>query len=260
MNNSLENVINKLYSLGLSRDDSLVYIELLRGPSNHARLAQATGINRTKVYRIAQTLETMGLLTKQADDRGTFLVAADLSGLEVRLIEQEEKLKHQRNMMTELLSDLSTFTAYNPGEFFVNTYEGSNGFKQMAWNELRCEGQLLSFGNGTIEEQVSDREWARRHRERQKEAGYQALEITNHKYDTKEALYFTAKTIQETGLYEHRKISPEIIKFDGQTIIYNNTVAIYHWKHHRKIGLEIVSKGYADMMRQVFFHYWSLGE
>lgn len=258
MNSDLDAVLLKLGGLGLSRDEATAYVELLRGPSNHARLSLATGINRTKVYRIAESLEKMGLVTKRADDRGTFLAANDISSLEDRLIDQEAKIKKQRAMMADLYSDLSMFTAYNPGEFFINTYEGPSGFKQMIWNELRASNETLSFGNGTIEQQSQDREWSRRHRDRQNEAGYKTREITNYRYGTKETDYFTSEAIVETGLYSHRMIPEDIIRFDGQTVIYNHTVAIYHWKHHRKVGLEIISEGYANMMRQVFETYWKL--
>lgn len=260
MNTTMDEVINKLHRLGLSRDESLVYIELLRGPSNHTRLSHATGVNRTKVYRVAGTLEKMGLISKRADDRGSALAANDLSGLELRLIEIENKLKQQRDAMAELRADLSMFRGYDPGEFFINTYEGVTGFKQMTWNELRTEGETLALGNGTIEELVTDREWAQRHRQRQIEAGYRAREITNYHYETNQSNFFTAKTIESTGLYQHRMISPHVINFDGQTVIYNSTVAIYHWKHERKVGLEIICANYANMMRQIFEQYWSIAE
>jgi sugar-specific transcriptional regulator TrmB len=260
MNVTVDDVIAKLNRLGLSRDESLIYIELLRGPSNHTRLSHATGVNRTKVYRIVETLEKTGLISKRADDRGSALAANDLSGLELHLIEAEDQLKRQRNTITELQTQLSMLRSYNPGEFFINTYEGVNGFKQMTWNELRTEGETLAFGNGTIEELVSDNEWACRHRQRQLEAGYKIREITNYRYETNQSNFFTAKNIEETGLYRHRMISPHVIAFDGQTVVYNSTVAIYHWKHERKIGVEIICANYANMMRQMFEQYWNMAK
>lgn len=41
---------------------------------------------------------------------------------------------------------------------------------------------------------------------------------------------------------------------------YNGTVATYHWREGERVGFEIVSAPYADMMRQMFEHYWQLAK
>ena len=46
-----------LTAYGLSSDESRAYIALLEKPLSHLELARKTGINRTKIYRIADDLE-----------------------------------------------------------------------------------------------------------------------------------------------------------------------------------------------------------
>jgi hypothetical protein len=60
--------------------------------------------------------------------------------------------------------------------------------------------------------------------------------------------------------YKCRGISVRILPLDNQTIIYNDVVAIYHWREQKKVGLEIISASYADTMRAVFEQYWKLAE
>ncbi|HEX9153421.1 MAG TPA: helix-turn-helix domain-containing protein [Candidatus Saccharimonadales bacterium] len=260
MNNINDTILLRLRELGLVGDEAKVYLALLEKPCNHLQVSRMTGVNRTKVYRIADKLGGMGLIARLSDDRGTFLVASDPSSLEAKLIEQEERLKEHRKVLKDLVVDLAALRAGRKEEFIVQTYEGYSGFKQMAWHELRSDGELLSLGNGTIEEQVGDLRWARRHREKQVESGYKTLEIINWEYNKEDTVALTDILITDNKLYECRVLSPELVMFDGQTTIYNNTVAIYHWKHNKKVGLEMMSRTYADMMRQIFYNYWAVAE
>lgn len=250
-------LLEPLCALGLKPDEAKVYVELCRNPSTHLQLSRETGVNRTKVYRIVQELGKRGLVVRRVDDRGTFLAAGEITGLEVQLIQQEERLKKRRKVLHDLASELSTLHDTD-APFLSRTYTGSTGYKQMCWHELRTKGELLSFGNGTIEEESTDSSWSGHHRRRQIEAGYKTLEITNYDYDENGIETFTARALVEAGLYEHRRLPLDIVAFDGQTVIYNETVAIYHWKHEKRVGVELVSKTYADMMRQIFYRYWNM--
>ncbi len=258
MNNTTDTVSQRLHQIGLDKDEARIFVELLKGPNTHLKLSRATGINRTKVYRIVDNLYKQSLIARRTDDLGTFLVASDPHVLEAKLIEQEEKIKNQRQAMQNILPDLFALQQQSEENFFVQAYEGQAGLKQMCWHELKCNGQLLALGNGTIEQLVPNTSWTQRHRAMQKEAGYYSLEITNYDYDPKIMADFCNNILIESHQYEHRKISPKVIEFDGQTIIYNNTVAIYHWKHDKRVGVEIISKSYARMMRQLFYHYWNI--
>src|SRR5688572_14540687 len=96
MLNNKNTILQRLGALNLSRDEALIYLELLKAPSTHLKLARATGINRSKVYRVVEALEKRSLVGVRSDDRGTFVMAADPATLEVQLITQEEKIKAQR--------------------------------------------------------------------------------------------------------------------------------------------------------------------
>jgi DNA-binding MarR family transcriptional regulator len=251
MNNTLT-PLEQLIRLGLSGDEARIYLELLREPTTHLKLAHATGINRTKVYRLADDLEKRSLVAKRVDDRGTFLVATDPSQLEIGLIDQEDAIKQKREAFTQLVPMLALFKQPDAKNFVVNTYDGSDGFKQMLWHELKTHGEELILGCGTIEDVVSDAGWAEKHRHMTVEAGYTIREIINVG-DKDEP--FTANKEFMTR-YTHRVIPSDILPLGQQMCIYNDTVAIYHWRHDQKVGLEIISAPFATMMRDVFEMYW----
>lgn len=254
MLNSRDNILEQFRELGLDRDEASIYLELLHGPNTHLRLSVVTGINRTKVYRLIDNLEKRSLVARRTDDRGTFLVAADPATLEVALVTQEEKIKQQRATFTQLLSTLESLKVQEDSAFVVRTYEGLEGLKQMCWHELKTRGELLSFGGQTIEDLIMNHRWAEKHRILSVEAGYKVREIIN--YDIDLPTFTNNQQFMEN--YEYRQMSSNFVYFNEQILIYNDTVAIYHWRENQKVGVEIISHSYATMMRSVFEHYWQI--
>lgn len=251
---------SQLKTLGFSDEESVVYMELLKGPRTHLQISKTTGVNRTKVYRIVEHLEQQSVVSKRIDDRGTFLMASDPSSLEVALITQEENIKQRRAVLGQLIPALSTLQGKDIQSFVARTYDGIAGLKQMCWHELKAENELLSLGNGTIEQIVSDKNWALEHRRRQIGSGYLTREIVNYDYTTNELPELASELLIKSQLYLCRILPPTVLTMAPQTTIYNDTVAIYHWKQEKKVGIEILSASYAAMMRQVFEEYWQKAE
>jgi sugar-specific transcriptional regulator TrmB len=258
MNNSI--ILSQLEVLGFNKEESIVYMELLKGPRTHLQISKAAGVNRTKVYRIIEHLERQSVVSKRIDDRGTFLMASDPSSLEVALITQEENIKQQRAVLGQLIPALSTLQGKDMQSFAVRTYDGAAGLKQMCWHELKAENELLSMGNGTIEQMISDKNWALEHRRRQIGSGHATREIVNYDYTTSELPELASELLIKSQLYSCRILSPTVLAMAHQTTIYNDTVAIYHWKQEKKVGIEILSASYAAMMRQIFEEYWQKAE
>ncbi len=259
MLNNKNTVLQYLKALNLSSDEAKLYLELLKGPDSHLELARATGINRTKVYRLADQLEKRSLVSTQTDDRGTFLIAADPSTLEVELVTQEERLKNQRAVFKELLPALTELKAQgesDPFHFAVHTYEGIEGFKQMLWHELKTKGEILIFGSGRLEDLVLSSRWAEKHRAMTLKAGYEVRELLN---PGKKQEIFT-KNPDYMSFYHRRWLPEDTLAMEHQVAIYNDTVATYCWHHDQKVGFEVNNTAYARMLRQMFEHYWKLGE
>lgn len=254
--NTRDAIIEKLHQIGLGHYEAKLYVALLNGPSTHLRLAQATGINRTKVYRLAEDLEKRGLIRRQADDSGTYLVAADPSTLEIAIVDAERQVRRQREALDSAMPTLQAIQQGNGQAFVIHTYEGSEGFKQMLWHELKTEGEALIFGSGAIEDLVDDHHWAEKHRIKTIEADYTLREINN----PHGKLPHPASKQASAHMSHKRIISPSVLQLEHQIVIYNTTVATYHWRKQQKVGSEIVSASYAHMMRQVFENFWDLAE
>ena len=259
MMDSKNGILLNLSRMGINRDQSKVYIYLLEnGASSHLAIARGTGINRTKVYRLVDDLEKLSLATVSIDDTGKKILPASPKNLEVKMAEVESKIEAQKAALAQALPKLTRMFKNQDADlkFSVNTYEGVSGFKQMLWNELKAKGELLGFGSGTIEDLVQSRSWAEKHRQKTLDSGYSIREIVN---PGKKKIKFTNNSDFYTK-FHRRSIGEYRLNLQHQTIIYNDTVAVYHWRDDQKVGFEVINKAYADTMRQIFESYWEQAE
>lgn len=257
MSDKKNTIIDQLRIIGLSPDEATLYLELLEEPTTPFRLAHATGINRTKIYRLITELEKKSLVTKHNDSRGTFFTAVDPSALEVNLAAKKEEIKRQYDVFTELLPSLIAIQKNRSSHFVIHTHEGDAGFKQMLWHELKTKGENLILGGGNMADLVHDRQWIQEYRRQTVKTAYDVREIINP--NSSKPIFMLNQNLMQ-GTYRARIISPDIIPLQNQMTIYNDTVGVYHWHEEEKVGIEIINKAYANMMRSIFEHFWELAE
>lgn len=258
MLNNKNEFYEKLTILGLTREEAKVYTELLKEAQTHLSLSRLTGINRTKIYRLAEELVKKSLVTKETNDRGNYLVAKDPSTLGVGIANDEATLKKKRATYQSVLPDLEALLNIGGSDDLqVLTYDGKEGLKHMLWHELKTKDEILILGYGVMEDLVGKGKWAEKHRERTISAGYKIHELMNGKPDPSGYMTDFTQVARFKKIYELRYISDEILNItDNQIAIYNDTVAIYLSRGKRKVGVEIINRPYADMMRQMFNMYW----
>jgi sugar-specific transcriptional regulator TrmB len=255
MTDNKDNILQRLKSLNLSSDEAHIYLELLKGPATHLKLARATGVNRSKVYRVAEQLEKRSLVNVRSDDRGTFLIASDPATLEIELVTEEESLKSKRQSFEGLLPILQLIKSKDASSFIVHTYEGEEGFKQMLWHELKTKSENLMLGRASLSDLISNKRWINQHQARMEQAGYEASKIRVLVNPGENSNLFTITTN-----YHARELSKDILLLENQIATYNDTVALYHWRHEQKVGVEIINSALAQTMRQMFNHYWELAD
>lgn len=260
MLNNTDSFISHLERLGLSQEECRIYLALLDKPSTHLALSRKTGVNRTKIYRIADQLAARGLVVMTQDDSGRRLTAASPQNLEIRLTAAEEELQEQREALEQTMPVLQQLyeSSGKPSssQFIVNTYEGADGLKQMLWNELKTKNEILVFGDGDIQDMISDLRWAEKHRAKTVEAGYKVREILNPDGKSEP---FTSNETYVQSVRTKRYVDASVLPLHNQICIYNDTIAIYNWHDERKVGLEIINKALATTQRAIFEKYWQLG-
>ncbi len=251
-----DQLVSNLMRLGLSGEEVKVYLKLLQRAHTIAQLQRATGIARTTIYRILDKLGKRNLIITHVDEEGSSWVASDPKTLEVSISSQEAALQQQRSIVSDILPHLLTLQSQQNPLFVVHTYDGDDGFKQMCWNELKTKGILYCLGYATIEQLIPSRFWAEKYRTLSSRSDYTVREIKNDGQ--------VPPTLSESESYMKRyscrTLPKNTLQLDNQVTIYNDTVAIYHWAESRRVGVEIVNKDFATMMRNIAEHYWEIAK
>lgn len=250
---NISGVRQKLESLGLSKDEASIFIQLLDGPKTQLEVSRATGIVRSNVYRIVDLLMDRGLLTTYTSPNGKLLAVARPGALELLVVEQEQLAQEQRMQLNQILPLLAGFQ--NDKEHFtVRTYVGINGIKQMLWNELQADGEILVFSGYKLDV-ATGRRWAEKFRLEIIERGIVVRGIQNMS-DRGEAL---SAHDAYTKYYQARYLSDDWLDIQLEISIYDNKVCIYNsLAHDSQLGTEITNPFLVRFMRQIFEHYWSI--
>jgi len=263
MLNSKNSVSINLRQLGLHADEAKIYLALLEKPMTHLEVARATGVNRTTVYRVADALESRSLITRKQRDDGKFLAANDPANLEVMLATEEEKIKLQQQIFKSTLPTLSEIfqnkEVATGGLFSINTYEGAAGLKQMLWNELKTEGEILVWSNESLD-LAAGRRWAEKFRAELTARNIPQRGLEN--YDDVHVLDHTAVKDYEK-IYKPRFLPRDLIDIKQEITIHDDTVSIYNWGGEGKnsrVGLEIHNQQFADFQRAIFESYWKIAK
>lgn len=256
MNNLL--LASFLNSLGLSKEESLIFSSLLqKGPSTILSLSRLTGINRTKIYRLTQHLEELGIIQEIIEEHKNFLKAVDLKQLELLVSREEEKAKYLRRVLPEISSFMPPQTTLSQPATKVVFYRGVEGIKQMVWNTLRCKDQLVGYTYRYLDEIVGEK-FAKDWHEEWIERKLKMRDIYSDAYleSKKKGPIHSFPS----PYFDSKYVPSKILDVNHQIDIYNNVVGIYNWYEGEVFGVEIYNEKIATMQKQLFEIVWKIGK
>lgn len=255
---NLDSIIKFLASLGLSFDQSKIYISLLDEPGvTILQLSRNSKISRTNVYRIVEELVKLGLIDEIKRDGKKLLFPVGAHKLELIVKEQESKVELMRNVLPELSALITSSETINQSGTKVQLYKGVEGVKQMVWNTLRANKECVGFTFRSLKEIVGEQfeqDWRREFITRK-------LKFRDIVSDS-----FLASTIGEEqklssvdSVFRTKYLPKTTLDINHQVDIYNNVVVYYLWTDSEIFGLEIYNLRIADMQRQLFELAWEKG-
>ena len=250
-------VSGQLSQYGLDDIEVQIYLNLLQGGAKTPLdLSRETNINRSKIYRYLDRLKVKHLVEESDKGRGLRLKAASPDSLKLLLLEREQQLGNQKELLPELLKELTSLPGGTPTGFEVKHYHGTEGLKQMLWNHLRAKKEILVFGYENRND-IAGKAFAETIRYEQVERGITKIEIENA---TDQGDYWYTKVPNWGKFYRSRYIPPKILDIRQYQVVFNDTLSILSWADGNKIGVEITHKSFADMYRQIFWKFWDIAE
>ncbi len=123
-----------LEKLGLTRNESIIYVSLLKlGSTSAQNLIKESELHRSRVYDALESLQRKGLASHVIKDFKKYFQAVEPHQLLKYLDEQKEHLK-------EILPDLESIKGMKKEEISATIYKGKEGLKTIH-SEMLKEGK-----------------------------------------------------------------------------------------------------------------------
>lgn len=248
-------ISDQLNRFGFDEIEVQIYLHLLQGgPKTPLDLSRETNVNRSRIYRYLEKLRSKKLIEEVKVGRGITLKASNPSNLELLIHEKERELAEQKTSLPALLKELTELPTELEKVFEVKYYHGPEGLKQLMWNHLSANKEILAFSYHNKNDTIG-KTFAERIREEQVMRKIMLYEIEN---ETDQGDYSYTEVQGWPKYYRSRFVPPKILEIKQYIAIFNNTVSISNWIENKPVGIEIVNTVYANTQRQLFWKFWEV--
>lgn len=246
--------------LGLSEEESIVYINLLNKTSaGILEISREVNIPRTNVYRICDELVKKKFAKWIVGDRGSNIEAVRPRHLDFLIKEKESELEgyaNSLNSLQEMAQDIATKVPKTQ----VRYYQGKEGIKQIIWNTLKAKNEVFGYSEfGRIE--VVGKAYYTKYVEEFKFRKIKDRAISNQKCLDYYVKYVIGKENIHQIDKDNVKIIPKNIFYvSGDHSIYNDIYSMSYWKSNEVVGVEIQNPELVKLHKTIFELMWKLAE
>lgn len=243
--------ILRLFSL--TETEVLVYLYIIEnGESSPLEISRKTSIARTKVYRTLDKLKTKGLVIEQVSYPGSRFIPNTPDQFELLVAQKEHEAKILKENLPTLVDEVKTLiSSAGPHKSKVLYYKGIEGLKQVTWNSLKAEGELLTMEiadmNAFLDEEFSEKV---------------RQEVVRRKIFTKNLTNrqkfppWTRVSDYVKNLWEVRYINPEEFQINFDILIYNDVYCLYDYTDNEIFCVEIYNEKLVKMQKQIYDFIW----
>ncbi|MBM3234582.1 hypothetical protein FJZ19_05830 [Candidatus Pacearchaeota archaeon] len=234
-----------LEGLGLTRNESLVYITLLEiGKSHIGQISEKTKMHRRTIYDCLERLQDRGLVSFVIEGNIRFFIAINPSKLKDIADEKQEKI-------IQILPKLLSIAKKSKEKTEVNVYSGKEGLKNVMEDLVKSKPKLwLSLTSAAKAREAFPVYLDQFHDKRVKEKIFLRIVFANNK-----GIMKRAKELKKTKLTEVRFTNFEYV-MPISIWIYNDKVSFLLWDS--ETGIIIQSKETFDSFRHYFELIWKI--
>ena len=235
---------NILEKIGLTKNQSLLYLSLLRlGSSSAQNIIKESGLHRSRVYDSLEKLQQLGLVSYVIKDFKKYFQAVEPEKLLDYIDEQKQAVK-------QLLPELKQLEGMKKEEINASIYKGKEGLKTIHSEMLKESEDIYVLGaKGLIFEELP--------------YFIPNFERERIKRKIKFICLFDKKEVKEQltkrKLFEG-KILPNGFESNSVVNIFGNKVAIVLWKERYPTAFLIDNKDIADSFRKWFKLIWGVSK
>lgn len=244
-------VTKYLLSLNIDEVGVLIYKKLLtKGEMTILQLSRSTGIERTKLYRLTETLKNEGLIVERLEYNKRYLQASPLKNLEIRA---KEVIAKSAFVSSNLFQFINIATAFKSSELPTNVkfYHGPEGIKQVLWNQLKADKEICAYSYRNLKE-IVEQKFFDKWKDEVDRLGIIVKDLRSDEF-TESAKKFTPSPFKGDII---KYISSDILDISIELDIYNDTVVIFNWYKGDEYAVEITDNKLSKMQKQIFDMYW----
>ena len=241
--------------LGLEPQVADIYLALYAsGPQTISELSRSSGVERTRIYRLIDTLLSSNLIEVESHYKRGVIKAAPIANLNILIAEREQELKSLQDELGLIQQVLGRNSLSSPATR-VQFYHGTEGVKQMYWNETKATTEALSILHQNMQINTKSRffeRWVAACNQK----GLHFRGIVSDQFLADQKQWYSAHDNEKLAHWQERYISPEVFAIAHGMVIYDNVTAYFNWKDSEIFGVEIYNQEIADTQRQLFNLLW----
>jgi sugar-specific transcriptional regulator TrmB len=254
MKHDTANVHEYFAKLGLSPEVADLYIALQQhGPQSLLQLSRNAKVERTRIYRLLDSLKEHYLIEEEELYKRKLYKAAPLTNVQILLSKREQQLLDLQAEMLRLHE--AAPTTESSIKTHVQFYQGEDGFRQMLWNQTKSSGENLSILYENMQSRTNSA-FFERWVDKCNSKGLTSRSLVGDHFLATQKDWYASHANERLKNWEGRRLSDDIFTITHSMVIYDGVVAYYDWKEHDIYGIEIYNQHIADGQRQLFELLW----
>lgn len=244
--------------LGLEPEIAEVYITLhAYGPQSLLQLSRNAKVERTRLYRLLDTLTEHNLIEIETHYKRKLYKAAPISNLQILLTRREQEL---RDLQSELAELQNTFkmTPQESQLTHIQFYRGTEGVKQMFWNQTKASTEQVGILYENIQTR-SNRAFFERWIERCNDRDLHFRSIVGDHFLQNQRQWYEHNDNEKLNYWEGKYVPETVFPITHSTVTYDDVVSYYNWKDGEIFGIEVYNQEIADAQRHFFDMLWLQG-
>ncbi|HEX6462561.1 MAG TPA: helix-turn-helix domain-containing protein [Candidatus Saccharimonadales bacterium] len=248
-----------LAKLGLEPEIADVYLALrAHGPQSLLQLARSAKIERTRLYRLLDTLTENNLVEIEVLYKRKLYKPAPIGNLQILLTQRKQEV-HDLQEELAMLQEIYQLHSMHSPLTHVQFYRGEEGVKQMFWNQTKARGENLSIlheNMQTLANAVFFERWAADCNDK----GLRFRSIVGDHFLAAQRSWYSKHGNEKLKKWRGRYLPNAIFPISHSMVTYDDVVSYYNWKNGEVFGLEIYNSEIAATQRHVFDMLWKQGQ
>lgn len=262
--NNIELIVKDfLAQLGYSKDEISIYLSLVEnGPSTLLKVSKNSSIERTKLYRIIDSLIQKGIVEEIPAYKRKTIKAADLNTIDFLVRKKQAEAFSLRENFLNFSDAITNLSKNSDSKVNVTYYRGVEGMKQMIWHLTNCDGFYRTYSYRFWNDIIGDK-FTLELNKIMLEKKFKVHDLYSDQYFEYKKKWMETRGKKPSGdwsFWNARFISEKIVTINQNVDIYNDIVAYSYWDDEDIFGVEIQNKRIADMQKQIHDCLWKLGK